>query len=402
MRDKTAREGRQPPQRAAVAAQFRTRTRVADAAASVEVKDRLYDGVQDFPHRRGGGTGGHLYPGIAVAAELRRREPGARVVFAGTPKGLEGRLVPQVSFDLELLPILPLNGVGPKRLLLGLLVPPRGLVQAARLVRRLVPAAVLGVGGYAGGPVCLASAFMGVPTVILEPNATPGFTNRILKPFVRYAALARPETLSSFGRKGVLTGNPVRGGFASLPQRSPASPRTLLAFGGSQGSRILNQALLASIPHLPPATELRVVHQTGPAAFEENVSAWRSAGREGKFSPSSTTWNAEWPRPTSSCRAAAPPPARSCCAAGKPALLIPFAAAADDHQRKNAQAMESEGAAVVLEEAEATGERLALLLKGLVADGERLVTMGRAARRLGRPDAAARVADLLSGEAPLV
>ncbi len=349
-----------------------------------------------------GGTGGHLFPGIAVAAELKRREPWARVVFAGTPKGLEGRLVPQVGFELELLPILPLNGVGAKRLLLGLLALPRGLVRAMRLVRRIAPAAVLGVGGYAGGPVCLASALMGVPTVILEPNATPGFTNRILGPFVRYAACAWPETLSSFGRKGVLTGNPVRGGFASLPQRSPASPRTLLAFGGSQGSRILNETLIASIPHLPPATELRVVHQTGPAAFEATLSAWRSAGREAMVLPFIDDMER---RVAEADLVLARSGATTCaelCAAGKPALLLPFAAAADDHQRRNARAMEAEGAAVVLEESEATGERLGSLLRVLVADGERLVTMGRAARRLGRPDAAARVADLLSGEAPLV
>src|SRR5687767_3482784 len=135
-----------------------------------------------------GGTGGHLFPGIAVADELRRRDPDTRVVFAGTPKGLESRLVPRAGHELVLLPILPLNGVGLARALKGLLVLPWGLIRAATLVARLRPSAVLGVGGYAGGPVVLAAALMGVPTVILEPNAKPGFTNRVLRPFVRRAA----------------------------------------------------------------------------------------------------------------------------------------------------------------------------------------------------------------------
>src|SRR5512145_1012928 len=214
-----------------------------------------------------GGTGGHLFPGLAVAEELRKRDVSTRVVFAGTPKGLEGRLVPQAGWELELLPILPLNGVGTQRLLAGLLALPRGLFKAAALVRRLAPVAVLGVGGYAGGPVCLVAALLGVRTVILEPNAVPGFTNRVLGPFATAAACAWPETLSRYGKKGVLTGNPVRGGFARLEPLAPRSPRRLLAFGGSQGSRILNETLVAAIPHLPPAGELRIVHQTGPAAL---------------------------------------------------------------------------------------------------------------------------------------
>src|SRR5712691_13011755 len=140
-----------------------------------------------------GGTGGHLFPGIAVADELRRRDPATRVVFAGTPKGFESRLVPRAGHELVLLPILPLNGVGVARALEELLVLPWGLLRAAALVRRLRPAAVLGVGGYAGGPVVLAAALMGVPTVILEPNAKPGFTNRLLRPFVDRAACACDE-----------------------------------------------------------------------------------------------------------------------------------------------------------------------------------------------------------------
>ena len=191
-----------------------------------------------------GGTGGHLFPGIAVADELKRRDAATRIVFVGTPRGLEGRLVPSAGYELELLPILPLKSVGLARMARGLVALPWALVEAARLVRRLRPAAVLGAGGYAGGPVVLMAALMGIPTVVLEPNARPGFTNRILRPFVRHAACSYEEARRAFGSKGVVTGNPVRGGFARLAPKWHVPPLTLLAFGGSQGARIINRALV--------------------------------------------------------------------------------------------------------------------------------------------------------------
>ncbi|HEY7513567.1 MAG TPA: glycosyltransferase, partial [Vicinamibacteria bacterium] len=157
-----------------------------------------------------GGTGGHLFPGIAVADELVRRDAGTRVVFVGTPRGLESRLVPRAGYALERLPILPLNRVGPWRLVLGLAALPGGLLRAFALARRLRPDAVLGVGGYAGGPVVLAAALLRVRTVILEPNARPGFTNRVLRLFAGRAACAYEETRAYFGEKGIVTGNPVR------------------------------------------------------------------------------------------------------------------------------------------------------------------------------------------------
>src|SRR6185436_18590760 len=161
-----------------------------------------------------GGTGGHVFPGIAVADELRRRDPGVRVLFVGTPRGLETRLVAQAGYPLALLPILPLNGVGFGRALLGLCALPWALVRALLLVGRERPAAVLGVGGYAGGPVVLVAALAGVRCVILEPNAKPGFTNRVLRRFVSQAACAYEEGRQAFGAKGVVTGNPVRSDFA--------------------------------------------------------------------------------------------------------------------------------------------------------------------------------------------
>src|SRR5436309_586597 len=152
-----------------------------------------------------GGTGGHLFPGIAVADELKARDPEVRVVLVGTPRGLESRLVPAAGYALELLPILPLNGVGLARMVKGLFALPWALLQAVRLVRRLAPFAVLGVGGYAGGPVVLVASLLRIPTVVLEPNAKPGFTNRVLKPFVRRAACSYEEARRFFGSKGVVT-----------------------------------------------------------------------------------------------------------------------------------------------------------------------------------------------------
>jgi UDP-N-acetylglucosamine--N-acetylmuramyl-(pentapeptide) pyrophosphoryl-undecaprenol N-acetylglucosamine transferase len=344
-----------------------------------------------------GGTGGHLFPGIAVADELVRRDPATRVVFAGTTRGLETRLVPAAGYALETLPILPLNGVGLARTLAGLLVLPWGLLRSALLVRRLRPSAVLGVGGYAGGPVTLLAALLGVRAVVLEPNATPGFTNRVLRPFVRVAACAYEEARAAFGEKGVLTGNPVRGGFASLPRREHRPPLTLLAFGGSQGSRLLNQALLAAIPHLPGTERLRVVHQTGPAMRAEAEAAWRAAGREAEVVAFLDDMASRFAAADLVlCRSGA-----TTCAeltvAGKAAVLVPFARAADDHQRTNARALEAAGAAVMLEEKDLDGASLARAVARLVDDPARLVAMEEAARRLGRPDAAARVADLLLG-----
>lgn len=347
-----------------------------------------------------GGTGGHLFPGIAVADELRRRHPALRVVFVGTPRGLEGTLVPRAGYELVLLPILPLNAVGALRLLKGLFALPWGLLKAAATVARLRPQAVLGVGGYAGGPVVLAAAFMGVRTVILEPNARPGFTNRVLKPFVRHAACSYEEARQAFGRKGVLTGNPVRGGFTSRPRRPHTLPHTLLVFGGSQGSRVINRALVEALPHLPAADALRLVHQTGPAMNEEVLAAYAAAGREAEVVPFLHDMEERlFQADLVVCRAGATTCAEL-TAAGKASLLIPFARSADDHQRVNAAAMEAAGAARMIEEKTLSGEGLARTVIEVLAGDERLRAMEEAAARLGRPDAAARVADLLEGMPP--
>jgi UDP-N-acetylglucosamine--N-acetylmuramyl-(pentapeptide) pyrophosphoryl-undecaprenol N-acetylglucosamine transferase len=342
-----------------------------------------------------GGTGGHLYPGIAVADELVRREPETRVVFAGTPRGLESRIVPRSGHGLELLPILPLNAVGARGLLAGLFALPRGMWRALRLVRSLRPAAVLGIGGYAGGPVALVAALLGVRTVILEPNARPGFTNRVLLPFADAAACAYEETRAAFGGKGVLTGNPVRGGFAVLPRRDHAQPLTLLAFGGSQGSRVLNRALVAALPHLPGEERLRIVHQTGEQMQAEVEDAYRLAGRPVEIRPFLDDMEQVMGEADLVLSRSGATTCAELTVGGRAAVLVPFAQAADDHQRKNAHALGSVGAARVIEEKDLTGASLGEALCALVDAPDRIRAMEEAARSLGRPDAAARVADLL-------
>jgi UDP-N-acetylglucosamine--N-acetylmuramyl-(pentapeptide) pyrophosphoryl-undecaprenol N-acetylglucosamine transferase len=345
-----------------------------------------------------GGTGGHLFPGIAVADELKARDPETRVVFVGTPRGLESRLVPRSGYELELLPILPLNGVGPLRLLKGLLALPWAMVKAVLLVRRLRPVAVLGVGGYAGGPTVLVAALLGIPTVVLEPNAKPGFTNRVLKPFVRHAACSYEEARREFGSKGVVTGNPVRGGFAKLAPKWHVPPMTLLAFGGSQGARIINRTLAEALPSLPGPDRLRIVHQTGPASRDEVATAYNAAGRKAEVMAFLDDMESRFAQADLVlCRSGATT-AAELTAAGKASVLVPFALAADDHQRSNARALEAAGAARMIEEKDLTAERLAAAVNELLGDTARLTAMEEAARKLARPDAAARVADLLEGK----
>jgi UDP-N-acetylglucosamine--N-acetylmuramyl-(pentapeptide) pyrophosphoryl-undecaprenol N-acetylglucosamine transferase len=356
------------------------------------------------PHRRpttliaAGGTGGHIFPGIAVAQELLRRDPKHRVVFVGTSRGLEGRLVPRAGHELALLPIRPLVGVGCARTMLGLLTLPWGLARAFGLVLRLRPRAVLGVGGYAGGPVVLAAALLGIRTVLLEPNASPGFTNRVLAPFVRHAACAYEETRHLFGRKGVVTGNPVRDVLVSSPPRPHVPPFTLLAFGGSQGSQALNHALVEALASLPGAGDLRIVHQTGPARQAEVAEAYRRVAREAEVLSFLDDMDRRYAEAhVVLCRSGATTCAEL-AATGRAAILVPFARAAGDHQRINARAFALAGAAVVIEESELSGAALAATVRALCSDPARVAAMETAARTLARPQAAARVADLLSGE----
>jgi len=343
-----------------------------------------------------GGTGGHIFPGLAVAEEMAIRAPGTRVEFVGStaPLGLERRIVPKAGLKLHLLPVFPLNTPSMVARLRGLALLPLGLLKALGLLLKTRPSAVLGIGGYASGPLVLMASLLRIPTMVLEPNAIPGFTNRMLKPFVRQAACAFESTLPRFGAKGVLTGNPVRASFKALPPRTHQPPLQLLCFGGSQGSKILSEALVKALPSLPGEASLSIVHQTGPAQLEPVLSAYRAAGRRAQVVPfidnmSEAFANAD----VVLCRAGATTLAEL-KVAGKAAILVPLGSAADDHQTSNAKAMAAEGAALMLPEAELG--TLGAVVSNLVADPEKVRRIESRARALGKPDAAARVVDLLS------
>ena len=343
-----------------------------------------------------GGTGGHIFPGLAVAEEMAIRAPGTRVEFVGStaPLGLERRIIPKAGLKLHLLPVFPLNTPSMAARLRGLALLPFGLLRALGLLLRTRPSVVLGIGGYASGPLVLMASLLRIPTVLLEPNAIPGFTNRMLKPFVRHAACAFESTLPQFGGKGVLTGNPVRASFKALPPRPHQSPLQLLCFGGSQGSRILSEGLVKALPSLPGEASLSIVHQTGPAHLEAIEGAYRAAGRGALLVPfidnmSEAFANADLVL----CRAGATTLAEL-TVAGKASILVPLRSAADDHQTWNAKALVAEGAAVMLSEAELG--TLGRTVSDFVADPASLRAIERRAGSLGRPDAAARVADLLS------
>ncbi|HYW71162.1 MAG TPA: undecaprenyldiphospho-muramoylpentapeptide beta-N-acetylglucosaminyltransferase, partial [Pyrinomonadaceae bacterium] len=231
-----------------------------------------------------GGTGGHIYPGIAVAKEIMRRDPASVVRFVGTARGLENRLVPQAGFELSLIESAGLVNMGLMQRLRGLAILPKSFLAARQVIRAFAPDAVVGAGGYVSGPVLMTASLMRLPTLLMESNAVPGFTNRRLARFVDAAAVSFDAALPYFPGKGVVTGNPVRREFFEIDRKQrDAACVSLLLFGGSQGSRAINEAMIAALPHLAAHRErLRVTHQSGPADFVRVRDAYAASG-----------WNAE-------------------------------------------------------------------------------------------------------------
>jgi UDP-N-acetylglucosamine--N-acetylmuramyl-(pentapeptide) pyrophosphoryl-undecaprenol N-acetylglucosamine transferase len=345
----------------------------------------------------GGGTGGHLYPGIAVAREVQRRVPGAQVSFAGTARGLEARVVPREGFPLDLLRSTGIKGKSRASRLRGLALVPLSLLDSWRIVSRRRPAVVIGVGGYSSGPVVLAAALRGVPTLVLEQNAVPGLTNRLLARWVRAAAVAYPDTLRFFSGRGFVAGNPVRPEFfareSGAHQRSPAAFRVLV-LGGSQGAHAINLAVVAAAPDLARTISgFTLVHQTGErdVAFAREAYARAEVGARAEafldpVVPEVMAADLVIGRAGATTLA-------ELAAAGRPAVLVPFPAATDDHQRRNAEVLEGAGAAVVLDQASLSGAALADTVRALAADRPRLARMGEAMRGFARPDAAGAIVD---------
>ncbi|HEV7484488.1 MAG TPA: undecaprenyldiphospho-muramoylpentapeptide beta-N-acetylglucosaminyltransferase [Thermoanaerobaculia bacterium] len=347
----------------------------------------------------GGGTGGHIYPAIAIAQEWMARDATRRVIFVGTERGLEKTIVPKAGFPLEFISVGGLKGKGLGDLIRNLAALPGGFAQAFKLVGRHRPNVILGVGGYSSGPVLMAAKLRGVPTAIHEANAFPGLTNRILARFSTAAAIAFEAAAPRLKRSdAVLTGNPIRKEFFEAMAKPAGDGRKrLLIFGGSQGSRTINDAMTAALLFMAPLRErLLIVHQTGPKELERVQQAYRdSAFADARVVPYLDPIVDEIAAAdVVVCRSGAMT-VGELAAVGRAAILIPFAAATDNHQELNARAVEHAGGAIVITEKELTPERLAFAISGIVDDPGRTAAMGMAAKTLAEPDATKKIVDLL-------
>ena len=345
------------------------------------------------------GTGGHIYPGIAVAKEILRRDEKSQVRFVGTARGLENRLVPQAGFELSIIDSAGLKSMGAVARARGLAKLPRSFFDARRIIKEFRPDIVIGAGGYVSGPVLLTAALMNLPTIVLESNALPGLTNRTLARFVDKAAVSFEASLPFFRGKGVVTGNPVRREFFDIPVRqTDPSQFSLLIFGGSQGAHAINQAMVEALPELEKERKLlRITHQTGEADFEKVRAAYKDAGWGEQVEVRRYIDDMVQSFAAADlviCRAGATTTAEL-IAAGKGAIMIPFPLAADDHQRKNAEALVANGAAKMILQQQLSGARLAEEIKQLVQLPGELVKMESASRKLARGDAAAAAVDLM-------
>jgi len=348
-----------------------------------------------------GGTGGHIYPGIAVAKEIVRRHPDSEVKFVGTARGLENKLVPQAGLELSLIDSAGLKNVGVAARARGLLILPRSLRQARALINEFQPDVVIGAGGYVSGPVLLTASFARLPTLVMEANALPGWTNRVLARFIDKAAVSFEAALPFFRGKGVVTGNPVRREFFEIPEkRRDPSRLSVLIFGGSQGAHAINQAMVGALPLLAEVkNKLRVTHQTGEADHDQVLSgyaneSWSAQADVRKYIDDMVAAFTEVDLVI--CRAGATTTAEL-IAAGKASLMIPFPFAADDHQRKNAEAMAAAGAGKMILQQDLSPQRLASEIAALVGQPEKVTAMEHAARSLSRGDAAAKVVELIEG-----
>ena len=340
----------------------------------------------------GGGTGGHVIPALAIAQELQKRYS-AEVLFIGTARGIENRLVPAAGFQLRLVQVGALNKVSLKTRLKTLFDLPRAVWDSRRMLTEFQPDVVIGVGGYASGPAMLAAILRGTPTLAFEPNVVPGFANRIVARRVSAAAVHFEETAEYF-RNAEVTGVPVREAFFEIADHvNPSLTPTLLVFGGSQGANAINQVMIQCLPELvKQIPNIHIIHQTGERAYNDVQAAYRQAGLSAEVFPFITDMPASFGRAhLLLCRSGASTVAEI-TAAGKPAVFVPFPLAADDHQRVNAQALERAGAAVVVEETKLERVWLADTIAALLGDPGRLQRMSSAARSLAHPDAARDIA----------
>jgi len=358
----------------------------------------------------GGGTGGHLFPGVALAEELRARDPQATIKFVGTRRGIEARVLPELGWDLSFIEVSGLKTVGTLGAVKGFFRLPRALWQARRIVKQFVPDAVIGVGGYASGPVVLAAKLRGIPTAICEQNSIPGFTNKLLGRFARRIFLSFEESRRFFNAKKIdMSGNPVRRelvqklltagpeqfgpGGSSLGAPAVPGPVHVLVVGGSQGAVAVNalasHALIALAKDLP----LAIIHQTGEKDLEPTSARYREAGVTAECRAFIKDIAAAYQRADIIIGRAGATTVAELAIAGKPAIFIPYPFAADNHQELNAREMADRGAALMFRQSELTADALASALRPLLADPARRADMSAAMKALAKPQAAATVID---------
>lgn len=347
----------------------------------------------------GGGTGGHIIPALAVARELAKRH-GAEVLFVGTSRGMEARLVPGAGFKLRLIEVGQLKNVSMMTRLHTLMGLPGSIVACRQLIREFKPGVVFGVGGYASGPGMAAALWTHTPAMAFEPNAMPGLANRLVGKRVQAAAVNFPEAARWFAHCEV-TGIPVRPEFFQLERPRGTQPH-LLVFGGSQGARIFNTHLAQAVrPLLDRVAGLTVLHQSGARGLEQTRAAYAASGADpGRWQVQAflDDMPARFAEAHLVMARGGASSVAELAAAAKPSLLVPFAAAADQHQKRNAEAMVAAGAALMLEEDELKiAGRLLETLSSLLTDPVRLARMGERARMQAHPDAAERIADRLAG-----
>ena len=347
----------------------------------------------------GGGTGGHVIPALAIADELKKSH-GAELLFIGTARGIENRLVPAAGYPLQLVRVGALKNVSMVTRAKTAFDLPRALWDAGHMLNQFAPDVVIGVGGYASGPAMLAAVMKHIPTLAFEPNVVPGFANRMVARFVSAAAVHFEETAKYF-RHGEVTGVPVRQAFFEIFPKRGGAP-TLLVFGGSQGAHAINEAMIRCLRVLQhEAPGIHILHQTGERDYNDALAAYQSLkDAAGESAPRLTfevfKFIEDMPAAFARadlllCRSGASTVAEI-TAAGKPAIFVPFPRAADDHQRINAEALARHGAAVVVEESKLEGVWLAETIAALLPDSSRLQKMSRAARELAHPNAARDIA----------
>ena len=356
----------------------------------------------------GGGTGGHLYPGIALARELQRRDRSHQVSFVGTAQGIEARVVPKEQFELDLIRVAGLKGKSRLERVKGFLLLPIAAVDAWRVVSKRRPDVVVGVGGFASGPVLALAAVRGYPTMLLEQNALPGITNRLLARVVRAAAVNFDAALIYFPRTGFVAGNPVRPEFFPAQNEElndktsvPRDAARVLIFGGSQGAHAINVAMVEAASRLAASgIRLAITHQTGERDLDLVRAAYQRAGLEARVEAYIYEIDREMKAAAVVIARAGATTLAELAASGTPAILVPLPTATDDHQRKNADVVAGAGAAVVIDERGLNGDTLAAAISSLVSDAQRRREMSVAARQLARPDAAQRIADRVEQLAP--